>query len=985
MLAIILIVLGGPDSTYWQQRVAYDITASLDEPSGVLTGSVRIRYVNQSPDTLRDFYVHQYLNAFRPGSRWAAVDSAEGRVRFQHMKDPDYAFERITSSTVMGAALKPDYPDAPDSTIAHWRLPRPLAPGDSLVAEIDWQARPSTLPRRQGRRGRRFDFAQWYPKVVVYDQYGWEDHPLYPAGEFYGEFASYDVVLDLAADQVVGATGVPIEGDPGWEKAAVGAGGQTVPRGGIDYQRSYYGRSSNKCGGPAVGRKCVRFFADSVHHFAFSLNPDYRYEEGRYKDVVVRVLYQPGDSATWGKGIAVQRTEVALAWLDQLFGKFAWPQITNVHRIEGGGTEFPMMIMDGSASQGLIVHELGHNYTMGILANNEWREGWIDEGFTSFQTDWFFEATSGQSSYAANEADILEWDLDRWSQPVSMISDRYRDFNTYNTMIYSKGQLFLDQLRYVVGDEAMLEILRTYYARWRLKHVDETAFRDVAEEISHMDLKWLFAQWLHGTPLIDYELKKVERTRLADGRWLTTAIIDRKGDGWMPVEIGDKDTIYTRASGQPERDRVEFVTTKKPGRLVLDPRIRAHDWNALNNHEPKGLLRTRSTSNTRFDNPTRNDARRDGVVQRLMPVAWYNDFGGLTAALRFRSNYLGRFEKDLALVSYATDAGATKNIGVYARFGNSVKKPLPRTESSAAFWWVEGRSGVALHADRALNERLGGNTDRHAGFDAIWMAVNELGYVDRDLWDNAGSVEIEPWASVIKRSGPKTWRGRLGVRAGLVYRNPGPGIQSDNRYDVELFARPTGEVSVRMPFIWKTTFGARLFAGGYIAQHAPPLQRRVMVSGADPYETFTNPLLRSRGALLVWQDFHYHAPGDANLRGFRPDLGGRWAVGLNLEATKSVYRSRTGFLRDLSIEGFVDAGVVDSLAVPSATSGTVYTTLYDGGVGLRTQHRINDLAWTMRFELPLLVNRWDFAADVHDAVTDGRLQFRWQVSLEPSF
>src|SRR5260370_757443 len=98
---------------------------------------------------VRDFFVHQYLNAFRPGSRWAAADSAEERDRFQHLPDPLYAFERITGATVMGRALRPDYPYAPDSTIAHWTLPQPLAPGDSLVVEIDWQPRLSTVPRRQ--------------------------------------------------------------------------------------------------------------------------------------------------------------------------------------------------------------------------------------------------------------------------------------------------------------------------------------------------------------------------------------------------------------------------------------------------------------------------------------------------------------------------------------------------------------------------------------------------------------------------------------------------------------------------------------------------------------------------------------------------------------------------------------------------------------------------------------------------------------------
>src|SRR2546428_1750760 len=170
MLSILLLLVAGDTTAYWQQQVAYRIAAALDEPSGVLTGHVRISYVTRSPDTLHDFSVHQYLNAFRPGSRWAAADSAEQRERFQHLKDPDYAFERITGATVMGQGLRPDYPYAPDSTIAHWTLPRSLGPGDSLTVEIDWQAPPSTLPPRQGGPGPRVDFPPWDPKAVGYDR-----------------------------------------------------------------------------------------------------------------------------------------------------------------------------------------------------------------------------------------------------------------------------------------------------------------------------------------------------------------------------------------------------------------------------------------------------------------------------------------------------------------------------------------------------------------------------------------------------------------------------------------------------------------------------------------------------------------------------------------------------------------------------------------------------------------------------------------------
>src|ERR1051326_6266571 len=210
-----------------------------------------------------------------------------------------------------------------------------------------------------------------------------------------------------------------------------------------------------------------------------------------------------------------------------------------------------MMIMDGSAGIGLIVHEAGHQYTMGQLANNEWREGWLDEGFTSFQTGWFFESHGGPPAYDGLEPEVLWLDLERWSEPVSFPGERYRDFTTYNAMVYSKAQLFYEELRYVVGDETMRRILRAYFARWRLKHVDEDALREVAEDVSGRDLKWLFAQWLHATPLFDYRLKRVERHHLADGRWRTVVTIERRGGGRLPGDVAPGPSGWTTPCGTP--------------------------------------------------------------------------------------------------------------------------------------------------------------------------------------------------------------------------------------------------------------------------------------------------------------------------------------------------------------------------------------------------------------------------------------------------
>src|SRR5687768_12789017 len=204
---------------YWQQRVDYRIVATLDEARGVVKGVADLAYVNESPDTLREMYFHQHLNAFRPASAWSRADAREGRVRFQNLADPDYAYERFTAvPTIDGVAVAPQYPGAPDSSVVRFALPRALPPGATVRLHFEWDARPSTLPRRQGRRGRRFDLAQWYPRVAVYDRGGWQPNPLVPAGEFYGEFGSYDVTLVVPEDQVIGATGVPVEGDPGWQR-----------------------------------------------------------------------------------------------------------------------------------------------------------------------------------------------------------------------------------------------------------------------------------------------------------------------------------------------------------------------------------------------------------------------------------------------------------------------------------------------------------------------------------------------------------------------------------------------------------------------------------------------------------------------------------------------------------------------------------------------------------------------------------------------
>ena len=293
-MAAAVLSASAQDTAYFQQGVAYTIEASLDETTDVLGARARLQYTNRSQRRIDSLYFHLHLNAFRPNSAWSTRDLEMDTPRFSDLGPEDHAFERWKSITVDGKPVTVHWPGAPDSTVAVVALPVPLVPGGSVTVMIDWDARLSTLPRRQGRRGRHFDFAQWYPKIAVFDRDGWEVQALMPQGEFYGEFATFDVTLDLAADQVVGATGVPVSGDPGWQGARASGAAAPIPR--LDvYGTQLPDPLGFLSGTAAAGRKRIRWYAENVHHFAWSTNPDYTYEGGSYGDVAIHVLYQPGD------------------------------------------------------------------------------------------------------------------------------------------------------------------------------------------------------------------------------------------------------------------------------------------------------------------------------------------------------------------------------------------------------------------------------------------------------------------------------------------------------------------------------------------------------------------------------------------------------------------------------------------------------------------------------------------------------------------
>jgi hypothetical protein len=281
--------------------------------------------------------------------------------------------------------------------------------------------------------------------------------------------------------------------------------------------------------------------------------------------VAIHVLYRPGDERGWGDGQAVERTIRAVAFLEDVFGPFPWPQLTNLHRLEGGGTEFPMVIMDGSASEGLIMHETAHQYVHGIFGNNEWKEAWLDEGFASFLTSWAFE-NGDQSGWRQDRERMAGTERRGFTHPISSLSEDFTDFSMYGYMAYNRPSFMYHMLRDLVGgDDAFREILREYYARHALQHVTEADFRAVVGDVSGLDLDWFFDQWLHTTATLDYGLEEVAVEQTADG-WLAESEV-------LAAEVLDS---------RDRRQVVELTLSARPTELMLDPNGVILDFDASN-------------------------------------------------------------------------------------------------------------------------------------------------------------------------------------------------------------------------------------------------------------------------------------------------------------------------------------------------------------------------------------------------------------------
>jgi len=394
-------------------RVDYRIEARLDGETKELDGRETILWTNRSQDTVSDLWFHLYLNAFS-NNYSTHLWETKGRARGRDFKE-GWGWQRITSLRVEGEELagnirfrSPDDGREDDRTVFSVDLPRPVAPGETLAIEIEWESQLPRVRRRTGYKGNFLLVAQWYPKLGVYEGgRGWNCHQFHESTEFYGDFGTYDVTLDLPVEyrDKVGASGVQ-------EGAAVVNGDRVLTR----------------FLAPSLGdRQAADQFGKHalVHDFTWTADPDFvviedtfqfarwagkhaaelqataaalgmEPESVRLRDVVVRILMQPERARRqWKRHF--DATCTALFFYGLWFGEYPYEQVTVVDPAWGagaaGGMEYPTLFTCGTQlytrkqmhrPESVTVHEAGHQFWYGLVGNNEFEAAWLDEGFNSY-------------------------------------------------------------------------------------------------------------------------------------------------------------------------------------------------------------------------------------------------------------------------------------------------------------------------------------------------------------------------------------------------------------------------------------------------------------------------------------------------------------------------------------------------------------------------------------------------------------------------
>ena len=544
-IAAVMLIMGqmavAQNGSYWQQHVDYSMQVDMNVENFQYTGTQKLVYTNNSPDELTRVYYHLFFNAFQPGSemdmRLQSIPDPDGRMtdeqknsRIAVLKDNEIGYLHATSLTQDG--VKVNFVE--EETILVVELAKPIPPGGKTTFDMEFKGQVPVQIRRSGRNsaeGVALSMSQWYPKLAEYDFEGWHADP-YIAREFQGVWGDFDVKLTIDKDYVVGGTGYlqnPQEIGHGYE-----APGTKVKK--------------------QKGKTLTwHFKAPMVHDFMWAADPEYIHDTLPMENgPTLHFLYKDDKEIieNWKK--LQPKTAEFMEFFSKNIGKYPYEQYSVIQGGDGGMEYAMSTLITGKRKfgslAGVTAHELAHSWFQHILATNESKHEWMDEGFTTF-----ISTLAMNEVMQENKENPFEGTYKGYynlvnsgkEQPQTTHADRY-DLNfAYGIAAYSKGSIFLSQLGYIIGQDKLMETIRKYYEDFKFKHPVPNDIKRTAEKVSGMELDWYLTDWTQTTNTIDYGIKEVKEK---DGK--TEVSMVRTGAMPMPLDIlviyedDTKETFY---------------------------------------------------------------------------------------------------------------------------------------------------------------------------------------------------------------------------------------------------------------------------------------------------------------------------------------------------------------------------------------------------------------------------------------------------------
>ncbi len=533
-------------STYWQQHADYTMDIDMNVNNYQYEGTQKLVYTNNSPDVLDKVYYHLYFNAFQPGSemdirsRTIADPSPKIGSRISKLSDSEIGYLKVLSLTQNGQKIA----YSTEGTILEVTLAKPIQPGASATFDMNFKGQVPIQIRRSGRNNKEgvaLSMTQWYPKMAEYDFEGWHTPP-YIGREFHGVWGNFDVKITIDKNYILGGTGYlqnPNEIGYGYETG-------TVKR-------------------PTGNTLTWHFKAPNVHDFTWAADPDYIHDT--YKganDVTLHFLYKndPSIRENWKK--LQPRTAEMLAYFNKYIGKYPYKQYSVIQGGDGGMEYAMCTLITGKRKFGSLVgvtaHELAHTWFQFLLATNESKHEWMDEGFTSYISGRYMNEKMGknvENPHKGSYNSYFRLVKSGREQPLTTHADRYTYNRAYSTSAYSKGLIFLAQLEYVIGKENVEKALRKYFDDFSFKHPTPNDIKRSAEKVSGIHLDWYLTDWAQTTNTIDYGVKEINKN---------TVILERIGLMPMPIDI----TVnYTDGTSEDFYIPLRMMRGEKPTKATI--------------------------------------------------------------------------------------------------------------------------------------------------------------------------------------------------------------------------------------------------------------------------------------------------------------------------------------------------------------------------------------------------------------------------------